>query len=54
MQKCKACDAYRGDSPPKCNGGRGCETCAAKYMSRIRAEMHQRMQANVKPEKQDA
>lgn len=42
MQACKYSKKYKGERPPRCNGGEGCETCNAKYMSRIRAEMNRK------------
>lgn len=42
MQKCKNWKKYKGDKPPKCNEGEGCELCTQRYMSRIRAEMNKR------------
>lgn len=42
MQKCRNSKKYRGQSPPRCNDGQGCEACTWKWMGRIRAEMNRR------------
>lgn len=42
MQKCASSKKYKGERPPKCNEGQGCEACNWKWMGRIRAEMNKR------------
>lgn len=37
MQACKQSKRYRALYAPKCDGGRVCETCAAKWQAKQRA-----------------
>lgn len=37
MLKCKNADRYKALRPPRCDGGRVCETCRAKWESINRA-----------------
>lgn len=39
MQKCKYADKYKAMFPPKCNNGKGCETCRMKWQAKNRATM---------------
>ena len=45
MQTCKSFKTYKAEQPPKCNGGRGCDACRAKYeaVHRARARKNERM-----------
>lgn len=42
MLKCKYADKYQAKHPPKCDGGRGCEACKAKYAAIGRAMARKR------------
>lgn len=39
MQKCKYADNYKAEFPPKCNQGKGCEICRARWQAKNRATM---------------
>ena len=37
MYKCKYADEYKAERPPRCDGGRGCDVCKAKWEGKNRA-----------------
>jgi hypothetical protein len=36
MKKCKDAANYTGQQPPRCEGGRPCQTCLAKWEKTLR------------------
>lgn len=47
MLECKNSKKYNAKQPPKCEGGRGCESCRAKYaaVARARARKAERIRS---------
>lgn len=50
MLKCKYYEQYKAINPPRCDSGRGCEACKAKWQSIARARARKQEKIN-KPSK---
>lgn len=51
MKKCKNADAYQAIYPPRCNGGKPCDACVAKWQA---AQRRRIVKANVGTRHEDA
>jgi hypothetical protein len=50
MLRCQNFERYQAIYPPKCDGGRGCEACKAKWQAIARAKARKQERMN-KPSK---